>query len=178
MGANHLAHKIGATFEEEIGEDYLEEEASGPGPLGQKYLPKRSNYPEGTFGDMMYELDLMLFQSSFFPTLGTVGMGPQLVRNITGRHVTKATIQLVRNLGRNRVHHILQKHHAWSKVISNPNWRKVSGIIAETLDKGVPFPYKGVYSKIMYYKGHHVQVVFNYLDDGTVAISDAWVLTR
>ena len=39
-------------------------------PRRRHLFPVRSNYPEGSFGDFLYKLDLTLFEASFFPTLG------------------------------------------------------------------------------------------------------------
>ena len=96
-GANDVAHRLGEDMTERVDSKRSEsKEESGPGPLGQKFIPKRSNYPEGAFGTMLYKLDLLLFQSSFFPTLGHAQASRHVARGVAeGSKLFGKTVQKV-----------------------------------------------------------------------------------
>lgn len=81
----------------------------------------------------------------------------------------------------NKVNHILQKKHAWSKIDANPNWKKVSKHILYVLNKGVKIKYKtqeGVYRRTAIVKGFKVNVIFFESSSGKCKLTDAWVNTK
>ena len=69
VGELYASARNGAAFLESIGESNNIASSVSPTP-GRNIFPRRSDYPEGSFGDFLFKLDLALFQSSFFPTLG------------------------------------------------------------------------------------------------------------
>jgi RHS repeat-associated protein len=78
----------------------------------------------------------------------------------------------------NKKNHILQKKHAWNKVVKNPNdWNAVSNVIKKVLSEGKEERYKGVYAKKLKVNGYTVMVTYNKVN-GKIKVSDAWVVTR
>lgn len=85
-------------------------------------------------------------------------------------------IHEVSELGPNKINHILQDKHLWSKVVSDPNdWNQVSKVMSKVMEQGVEGPYKDVFSKILDVNGHTVEVTYTKLSNGIIKISDAWV---
>jgi len=75
----------------------------------------------------------------------------------------------------NKVHHILQSHHDWDKVVDDANnWSEVKVIIEDVLRNGTQGTYKSVSNKTKTINGETVEVVFKEIND-KIYISDAWV---
>ena len=91
--------------------------------------------------------------------------------------LSKLAKEAVDEIGPNRIHHIMQKKHAWDKLMPNANWDKIKPLLEKTLSKGANIPYKRVSSKVMQYKGFRIQVVFKRIN-GKMKVSDAWIITR
>jgi RHS repeat-associated protein len=112
--------------------------------------------------------------------LSTAGMVPFAGWGATGLKVIRKAVKFadeVAAIKPDRIAHIMQGHHAWSKVFPNADWEKVKPLIQATMEYGSNVGYKGVSSKMMYYNGFKIQVVYTKIA-GEIRISDAWVLTK
>jgi RHS repeat-associated protein len=76
----------------------------------------------------------------------------------------------------NKISHILQDKHLWSKVVKDPkNWGEVSGVMRKVMEEGTEEAYKGVYKKSLKIGDEIVEVTYNKTDD-VIQISDGWVV--
>lgn len=82
----------------------------------------------------------------------------------------------VARLNDNKIHHIRDNaDHAWDLIMKNPDWGKISRVMSYVLQNGTEGRYKSVWSKTAKIGKHVVEVTYNKLADGTIAVSDAWV---
>jgi len=88
--------------------------------------------------------------------------------------------EMLNELDNNKVHHIIEgsknSNHKWEKLVYDKNWNDIKNIIEYVLVLGNEVPYKNVKSKIANYKGYDVQVIYVNMLDGSIMISDAWVI--
>ncbi|STC72739.1 Uncharacterised protein [Clostridium botulinum] len=88
----------------------------------------------------------------------------------------KGAGKAISELGSNKIHHILQDHHDWGKMVKDPkDWSEVSKIVSKVLNEGVEGTYKSVYSKTLNINGNIVEVTYVKLKNGIIKISDAWI---
>lgn len=81
----------------------------------------------------------------------------------------------VDKLNPNKVHHIMQGHHEWEKVINPPTWENVKPLVAEVMEKGTEEISGKAFKKSLTINGKIVEVTYQKLSNGKIAISDAWV---
>lgn len=81
----------------------------------------------------------------------------------------------VDKLNPNKVHHIMQGHHEWEKVINPPTWENVKPLVAEVMEKGTEEVSGKAFKKSLTINGNIVEVTYQKLSNGKIAISDAWV---
>ena len=83
-------------------------------------------------------------------------------------------------LNENKVNHIINgsknSNHHWENLTPDKDWNTIKDAIEKTLQTGTETSYKSVYSKTATVKGNTVQVTYNVLQDGTIKISDAWIV--
>ena len=117
----------------------------------------------------MYNLTIAVAHTFF------IGRGQWLVHNECQR-IRKA----LSNLGANKIHHILQEKHAWHLVTDSPDdWQSVSRIIADVLENGDEVRYgRNALARDMKVGDQTVRVTYMKLDDESIRISDAWVVTK
>ncbi len=88
--------------------------------------------------------------------------------------------KMLDGLNDNKAHHIIEgsksSNHQWEKLVPDKNWSDIKGIIKQVLEIGTETPYKNVNSKIANINGHDVQVVYTYKPDGSIVVSDGWVI--
>ena len=81
---------------------------------------------------------------------------------------------------KNKIHHVINgsknSNHGWKKLVPDKNWNDIKNIIANVMDTGVEDPYKSVFNKKGTINGFKVEVTYTKLNDGTIKISDAWVI--
>ena len=79
-----------------------------------------------------------------------------------------------------RIDHIINgskgKDHMWDRLVPDKNWNDIKNIIVQVMEDGVEGPYKSVYSKTAIIDGFEVTVTYTKLSDGSILISDAWVM--
>ncbi len=86
-------------------------------------------------------------------------------------------IKVIELIDDNKQFHILQEHHAWSRLFENPDWKKVRQIILKVLQKGKEVPYKTVSKKVLKFEKETIEVIYRKFKSGKIRISDAWVKT-
>ena len=99
------------------------------------------------------------------------------VDDVMAKYVIKSTIiHNLKELGENKIHHILADKHLWKQVVSNPkDWNQVSQVIEKVLSQGTETTYKTVFQKSL--KFGNEEVVVTYVKtNGKYLISDAWVV--
>ncbi len=83
-------------------------------------------------------------------------------------------------LNENKVNHIINgsknSNHHWENLTPDKDWNTIKDAIEKTLQTGTETSYKSVYSKTATVKGNTVQVTYNVLQNGTIKISDAWIV--
>ena len=92
--------------------------SSGTGVYG---VPARYNYPDGTWGDLLYRIDKILFASSLFPGVGALRAPSAVFKAATFRNSLNA-LRAKPSAGLYDAHHILpQKFKDWfiSRGINN-----------------------------------------------------------
>ena len=86
----------------------------------------------------------------------------------------------VKNINEQRKKHIIEgsknSDHHWERLVENKNWNDIEKLIDKTMKEGIETPYKSSNSKVLNINGEKVQVIYKILEDGTRAISDAWIL--
>ncbi len=110
----------------------------------------------------------------------------QLLSQNIGQHTSTIshTIQeiftAIAEIEPNRIHHILTpttEKHAWCKVCKNPlDWEEVKNIIAKVMLEGDIKQKKHGYEKIFTINKENIVVRYIYKSDGTLSISNAWVI--
>ncbi|KXT59609.1 polymorphic toxin type 35 domain-containing protein [Lactococcus sp. DD01] len=75
----------------------------------------------------------------------------------------------------NKVHHIMQGHHDWEKVVNPPIWENVKPLVAEVMQNGIEEISGKAFKKTLTINGKTVEVTYQKLSNGKIAISDAWV---
>ena len=88
--------------------------------------------------------------------------------------------EMLDGLNENKEHHIIEgsdgHDHHWDKLVPDKNWTDIKSIIKQVLEVGVEGPYKGVKCKVSKIGGYNVQVTYTYKPDGSIIVSDAWVI--
>lgn len=104
------------------------------------------------------------------------GVGKIFARQAS-KESAEVLVKEVAELTPNDINHILQKHHMWEKVVSDPNdWGQVSKLVSRTFVNGVEGTYKGVFIKTLKVGDETVGVTYIKLPDGTIRISNGWVM--
>lgn len=89
-------------------------------------------------------------------------------------------IEQLDNMSPNKINHVINgsknSTHNWEKLVPDKNWDDIKNIIADVMETGVEGPYKTVFSKKAIVNGFEVEVTYTKLIDGTIKISDAWVI--
>jgi Zn-dependent oligopeptidase len=107
---------------------------------------------------------------------GAKALGKLLAKRAAKKAAT-TIVKEVAELSENKINHILQEHHDWAKVVSNPNsWDEVSKVMSKVMTDGVEGTYKSVNMKALKIGDETVVVTYKKFPDGTVKISDGWVL--
>jgi Bacterial toxin 35 len=93
---------------------------------------------------------------------------------------TKMLLSLLEKLSEvdpNKVHHILQGHHLWCSVCTDPlNWDAIKEILKQVAQYGCENLYKGKYpSRVLVFGNKEVELVYRRMPDGVLKISNAWV---
>lgn len=102
--------------------------------------------------------------------------GKLLARN-TAQHASTVIVKEIADLSPNNINHIMQKHHMWDKVVSNPNnWDEVSTLLSRAFTHGVEGTRKGVNMRTLRVGDETVAVIYRRMEDGTIRISNGWVL--
>ncbi|MHB9941514.1 hypothetical protein CF065_07770 [Clostridium sporogenes] len=102
------------------------------------------------------------------------GDGTKKSKNLY-KFATKGTGNLgnkaISELGSNKIHHILQEHHDWGKLVKDPkDWGQVSKIVSKVLNEGIEGSYKSVYSKTLNMGGNIVEVTYVKFKNGIIKI--------
>lgn len=109
----------------------------------------------------------------------------QVTNWLASRALAKQVDDAVDELGdvdSNRVHHILLEKHNWNSLVPGPHkdpnrWNKIKEIIRKVLMEGTEMPYGSfARKKVLHYRGKIVEVTYRKFPDGTIKISDGWVV--
>ena len=82
---------------------------------------------------------------------------------------------LVDKLNPNKVHHIMQGKHDWEKVVNPPTWENIKPLVAKVMENGTEEISGKAFKKSLSIDGKIIEVTYQKLSDGKIAISDAWV---
>lgn len=78
-------------------------------------------------------------------------------------------------IGVNKIKHILQEKHLWSRLVKNiDDWSSISKIMERVLKEGIEQPYGSAFIKTLIIDGQTVQVTYQKID-GIIRISDGWI---
>jgi hypothetical protein len=163
------------------------------------FLPTEGNYWEIHYDDMMifkehslgYTIDAVYGNARQVPIWddpllylaeggallkGAIkGLGKLFARQ-AAKESAEVIVKEVSELGGNKIHHILQEHHMWGKVVSDPSdWSQVAAVMSRTMTQGVEGTYKSVFMKTLRVGDETVVVTYTKLPKGTIKISDGWV---
>ena len=101
-------------------------------------------------------------------------------KNLYRNESASKYLEQLENLSENKINHIINgsknSNHGWENLVPDKNWGDIKNIIARVMDTGVEGPYKSVFSKKAIINGFKVEVTYTKLSDGTIKISDAWVI--
>lgn len=87
--------------------------------------------------------------------------------------ITRVELKIL--IGFNKINHILQEKHLWSRLVNNADdWSSVSKIMERVLKEGVEQPYGSVFIKTLIIDGQTVQVIYQKIN-GVIRVSDGWI---
>jgi hypothetical protein len=76
-----------------------------------------------------------------------------------------------------KIDHIMEPKHLWEKI-GVKNWDQASEVMNKVLKEGVEIPYKTVSAKELKIGDEIVCVTYKKMPNGTINISDAWVIDK
>lgn len=105
-------------------------------------------------------------------------VGRQIVKEAAEQGSTYIAKE-VAELGENKINHILKDKHLWGNVVDDgKDWGQVSAIMSKVMRDGTEGSYKSVYMKTLQIGDETVAVTYAKLSDGTIKVSDGWVLMK
>lgn len=88
----------------------------------------------------------------------------------------------VERLNSNDIHHVLQEHHAWEKLVKDPrDWDAVARLISKTVKEGVEKcinPRDQVFQKSLQIGPEVIVVKYRKLANQTRKIGDSWIKSK
>lgn len=146
----------------------------------KKVLDYLDAYDESFWGTICIACGGIIFTGAL--VYGTVEVAPKVIAG-AGMKVAEwetavsGAIEFVTNEA-NKVNHVIQEKHAWTRLILEPTWNEVSKLISQALLYGEEIVLKGdLFKKIFTIEGETISVTYKIVE-GTIRLSDAWIVTK